>query len=90
MNAHAKDIPAGTDEVNAGHLRAFIERIERLEGEIDALNTDKKDVYSEAKSTGFDTKTIKKIVALRRKDPSERAEEETIMELYLRALGMES
>lgn len=78
------DITAAT----AGQLKAFVERIECLESEIRDLNDDKKDVYAEIKSTGFDAKIVKQIVAMRREDASERAERETILEVYLRALGM--
>ena len=78
----------GTEEVNAGHLRAFVERIERLEEEKKALCDDIKDVYMESKANGFDTKIIRKIVALRKQDRNQRIESETILELYLAALGM--
>jgi len=74
--------------VNASHLRAFIERIEKLEEEIKALNDDKRDVYGETKGAGYDTKIIKKIVALRRQDRDKRMEEEAVLDLYLSALGM--
>ncbi len=77
-----------TNSVAAGELKAFIERIERLEEEKKALAGDLRDVYTEAKSQGFDTKVMRKIVALRRRDHAERKEEEAIMELYLEALGM--
>jgi uncharacterized protein (UPF0335 family) len=87
--ADAKDAAKiGTDEVNAGHLRAFIERIERLEEERKALGDDIKDVYGEAKANGFDTKIMRKIVAIRKQDRDQRMEEETILDLYLAALGM--
>ena len=76
-------------EVNAGHLKAFIERIERLEEEKTALGQDIKDVYGEAKANGFDTKIIKKVIALRKLDRDERNEIETILDLYLSALGMD-
>jgi len=78
-----------TAEVNAGHLKAFIERIERLEGEKTAIAQDIKDIYGEAKAVGFDTKIIKKVVALRKLDRDERNEIETILDLYLAALGMD-
>jgi uncharacterized protein (UPF0335 family) len=81
-------IATGTEEVNAGHLRAFIERIERLEEEKKALSDDIKDVYGEAKANGFDVKIMRKIVSLRRQDRDQRMEEETILDLYLAALGM--
>jgi uncharacterized protein (UPF0335 family) len=73
---------------DAGHLRAFIERVEKLEDEKRAISEDIKDVYTEAKGTGFDAKIIRKIVALRKKDRDQRREEEEILDLYLNALGM--
>lgn len=78
-----------TSPVLADQLRSIVERIERLEEDIKAINDDKKEVYGEAKANGFDVAVIKKIVALRRKPASERAEEDAILELYLRALGMQ-
>ena len=79
---------AAPGEVNAGHLLAFIERIERLEEEKKALAGDIKDVYGEAKSNGFDVKIMRKIVSIRRQDRDSRIEEETVLDLYLAALGM--
>jgi len=73
----------------AGKLRAFVERIERLEEEKAGIAADVKDVYAEAKGEGFDTKIIRKLIALRKKDRQERAEEEELLELYKAALGME-
>jgi uncharacterized protein (UPF0335 family) len=87
----AKDkdpIVGGSEEVNASHLLAFIERIERLEEEKKALSEDIKDVYSEAKGNGFDVKIIRKIVSMRKQDRDKRAEEEEILALYLAAIGM--
>jgi uncharacterized protein (UPF0335 family) len=72
----------------ANHLRGFIERIERLEEEKAALSADIKEVYSEAKSNGFCTKTLRKIVSLRRKEEHERLEEEAMLATYMGALGM--
>ncbi len=83
-----KDAVTGTAEVNAGHLRAFIERIERLEEEKKALSDDIKDVYGEAKANGFDVKIMRKIVSIRKQDRDKRVEEETVLDLYLAALGM--
>jgi uncharacterized protein (UPF0335 family) len=80
------------DDINpstAGQLKAFIERIERLEEEKRNIADDIKDVYSEAKGTGFDGKILRKIVSLRRQDVGERREQEELLETYLRALGME-
>jgi uncharacterized protein (UPF0335 family) len=74
--------------VAADELKAIIERIERLEEEKASLSSDIKDVYAEAKANGFDTKILRKIVSLRKKDHAERKEEEAILELYLEALGM--
>lgn len=76
------------DHVAAEQLRSFVERIERLEAEIKELNSDKADVYAEAKSNGFDVKVLKQVVAIRRQDKAERQEREAILELYLNALGM--
>lgn len=75
--------------VAADQLKSIVERIERLEEDIKAINDDKKEVYGEAKANGFDVAVIKKIVAMRRKSAHERAEEDAILELYLQALGME-
>jgi uncharacterized protein (UPF0335 family) len=69
-------------------LRAFIERIERLEEEKKTIADDIKDVYAEAKGTGFDTKILKKVIAIRKQDLEERMEQEAILDTYLLALGM--
>ena len=78
-----------TNAVDGGHLRAFVERIEKLEEEKRAIADDIKDVYAEAKGTGFDPKIIRKIVSLRKQDKHKREEEEEILDLYLAALGMD-
>lgn len=70
------------------HLKSFVQRIEKLDEELDATNGDKKEVYAEAKSSGFDVKALKEVVRLRRQDPAERAEFEAIVDLYKHALGM--
>jgi uncharacterized protein (UPF0335 family) len=77
-----------TSSVDAGHLRAFIERIERLEEEKKTIADDIKDVYAEAKGTGYDVKIIRKIVSIRKQDHEKRKEEEEILDLYMAALGM--
>jgi uncharacterized protein (UPF0335 family) len=77
-----------TESVAADQLIAYIERIERLEEEKAGVAGDIREIYSEAKSTGFETKTIRKIVALRKKDRAERENEEAILELYKQAVGM--
>jgi uncharacterized protein (UPF0335 family) len=66
---------------------SIVERVERLAEERSELTGDIKDVYAEAKGHGFDTKILRKVIALRRKDAAARAEEETMMDLYLRALA---
>ena len=76
-----------TNAVDANHLRAFLERIERLDEEKRAIADDIKEVYAEAKGTGYDSKIIRKIVSIRRMDRDKRREEEEILELYLSALG---
>jgi uncharacterized protein (UPF0335 family) len=70
-------------------LRAFVERIERLEEEKKTINDDIKDIFAEAKGNGFDTKIMKRVIALRKKDDHERMEEEAILDSYLVALGMQ-
>ena len=74
--------------VSKEQLKSIIERVERLDEEKKAIGEDIRDVYSEAKGNGFDTKVIKKIVALRKKDLTERQEEEAMLDLYMSALGM--
>jgi uncharacterized protein (UPF0335 family) len=69
-------------------LKAIIERIERLEEEKKTISDDIRDVYAEAKGNGFDVKALRTIVRLRKQDANERAEEETILETYMQALGM--
>jgi uncharacterized protein (UPF0335 family) len=76
-----------SDEVNSGQLRAFVERIERLNEEKKALGEDIKEVFAEAKGNGFDPKILRKIVSIRGQDLETRAEEETILDLYMAALG---
>ena len=77
-----------TTTVAADHLRQLIERIERLEEEKREVAEQIKEVYAEAKGVGFDTKTLRKVIAQRKKDPDERSEEEAMLDLYMSALGM--
>jgi uncharacterized protein (UPF0335 family) len=84
----ACEVYAMSDSVAPDQLRAFIERIERLEEDKAAISGDLKEVYAEAKGNGFDVKIMRKVVALRKKDRAERLEEEAILDLYLQALGM--
>lgn len=69
-------------------LRAFVERIERLEDEKKAIADDIREVYAEAKGNGFDTKVLRQVVRIRKQDKAERLEQEAILDLYLHALGM--
>ncbi|RWH88020.1 MAG: DUF2312 domain-containing protein [Mesorhizobium sp.] len=82
------DITETSQTVAAGQLRAFIERIERLEDEKKTITDDIGEVYNEAKGTGFDVPAMRSIVALRRKDQASRQEAESILDLYKAALGM--
>ena len=70
------------------HLKAFVERIEKLEEEKKAISDDVRDVYSEAKANGFDTKALRAVIRLRKQEPQERSEQQMILETYMHALGM--
>ena len=76
------------DSVAQDQLRAFIERIERMEEEKKAIAGDIKEIYAEAKGRGFDTKAIRTLVRLRAQDAQERQEMEAILDLYMQAIGM--
>lgn len=76
------------ENATAARLRSYIERIERLEEEKASLAEDIKEVYGEAKGTGFDAPTIRKIVSLRKKDSAKREEEEALLKTYKDAIGM--
>lgn len=76
------------DQTTADQLRQYIERVERLDEEIKGIQDDRKDVYLEAKSTGFDPKTMRKIVALRKMDKNARDESQALLETYAAALGI--
>jgi len=82
------DEDVSATNVSAGQLRAFVERIERLEEEKKEVAEQIKEVYAEAKGTGFDTKILRKVISLRKKDAEERQEEEYLLATYLTALGM--
>ncbi len=84
----ASPMPVDTQSVAADQLKSFIERIERLEEEKAGIAGDIKEIFLEAKGNGFDTKAMRKILSLRKKDHAERQEEEAILELYMQALGM--
>jgi len=77
-----------TGGIAAERLRSFIERVERLEEDRTNLNADIREVYSEAKSAGFDAKTMRAIVRLRKLEPNERQEQEHLLEVYRNAVGV--
>jgi uncharacterized protein (UPF0335 family) len=85
------DQPASSDAggIAAERLRSFIERIERLEEEKKGLADDIKDIYGEAKATGFETKIMRQIIRLRKMEKADRQEQETLLELYKSALGLD-
>ncbi len=74
--------------IAADRLRFIVERIERLEEERKGLAENIKDIFAEAKSAGFDVKVVRQIISIRKKEPAEVEEQETLLELYRRALGM--
>ena len=75
--------------VSGQRLKAYIERVERLEEEKAALAEDIKDIMAEAKATGFDTKTMRKVIRLRKMDAEKRREEDEMLELYKAAIGLD-
>jgi len=79
---------ADTVGIAAAQLKSIVTRIENLEDDKKSLADDIKDVYAEAKSNGFDTKTLRAVVKLRKQDKAEREEQEALLDLYLNALGM--
>ncbi len=90
----ASESPSGsssksnTGGIAADRLRSIIERIERLEEERKALGSDIKDIFAEAKSAGFDVKVIRQIIRIRKQEPADVEEQETLLDVYRRALGM--
>ena len=76
-----------TGAIAGDQLRAFVERIERVEEEIKALTEDKKDIYAEAKGQGFDVKILREVIRLRKQDQKELDEQATLLDVYLRALA---
>jgi uncharacterized protein (UPF0335 family) len=77
-----------TGGIAADRLRSLVERIERLEEERKALANDIKDIYAEAKSAGFDVKVLRQLIRLRRQEPADIEEQESLLDVYRRALGM--
>src|SRR5712672_1525550 len=86
--AAASDTEQAATRFAKDQLKAIIERIERLEEEKKTISDDIRDVYGEAKGNGFDVKVLRTIVRMRKQDANERAEQETILETYMQALGM--
>lgn len=82
------EVIEGPARVAAGELRAFVERIERLAAEKAEIAARQKEVYAEAKGRGYDTGAMRKLIALRRKDPAQVSEEEAVLDLYRQALGI--
>jgi len=80
---------ADTGNIGGARLKSVIERIEKLEEEKSAIASDIKDIYAEAKGTGFDVKTIRKIIRLRKMDVQKRREEDELLDLYKSAIGLE-
>ncbi len=77
-----------TGGIAADGLRSLIDRIERLEEERKALGSDIKDIYAEAKSAGFDVKVMRQLIRIRKQEPADVEEQETLLDVYRRALGM--
>ena len=82
------DDAVSTGGIAADRLRSIIERVERLEEERKALSSDIKDIFAEAKSAGFDVKVIRQIIRIRKQEPADVEEQETLLDIYRRALGM--
>ena len=77
-----------TGGIAAERLRSIVDRIERLEEERKALGGDIRDIYAEAKSAGFDVKVLRQLIRMRRQEPADVEEQETLLDVYRRALGM--
>jgi uncharacterized protein (UPF0335 family) len=85
LDATADDKPTN---VAGERLRSIVDRIERLEEERKALGSDIKDIYAEAKSAGFDVKVLRQLIRIRKQEPAEIEEQETLLDVYRRAIGM--
>lgn len=79
---------ATTGNIAGDRLKSLVERIERLEEERKALASDIKDIYAEAKSAGFDVKVLRQLIRIRKQEPAEIEEQETLLDVYRRAIGM--
>lgn len=88
-NSESEEAATDVGGVSGQRLKAFIERVERLEEEKQAISEDIKEVFGEAKSTGFDVKIMRRIIKLRKMDTQKRREEDEILDLYKAAIGLE-
>lgn len=86
-NAAFDATPDVLTATTAGRLRTIVERLERLEEDKQAIMTDMKEVFAEAKGEGYDAKTLRKVLRIRKQDKAKRQEEDAILDLYLSALG---
>jgi uncharacterized protein (UPF0335 family) len=86
--AQRLDVEAAKTRFAKDQLKAFVERIERLEEEKKTISDDIRDVYAESKGNGFDVKALRAVIRLRKQEPTERNEQQLILETYMNALGM--
>jgi uncharacterized protein (UPF0335 family) len=86
--ANAEKTDTTTGGIAADRLRSLVDRIERLEEERKALGSDIRDIYAEAKSAGFDVKVLRQLIRVRKQEPGDVEEQETLLDVYRRALGM--
>ena len=82
------EIGVGHNQFSRDQLKSIIERVERLEEEKKTISEDIRDVYAESKANGFDTKALRAVIRLRKQEPTERNEQQMILETYMHALGM--
>jgi len=83
-----ENTPGVGHNIAADRLRSIVERIERIDEEVKALRSDQKDIFSEAKSAGYDVKVLRTLIRIRKQEPAEIEEQETLLDVYRRALGM--
>ncbi|SEG58874.1 Uncharacterized conserved protein, UPF0335 family [Bosea lathyri] len=84
---YPRNDPDMDEPIQGNQLKSIVERIERLEEEKKTISDDVKEVYAEAKGNGYDVKILRRVIAIRKRDANERAEEEAILDLYLQAVG---
>lgn len=84
------NLAGSPDEVGAKRLRSFVDRIERLEEEKAGIAADIRDIYAEARGTGYDVKALRKLIAMRKQEIEERREQAELLQLYMHALGMDT